>query len=54
MAPETAVYSSSNFVILKFYRKDYFSDRPTEACQGLRLLPLCDGTEMAYYVLMCR
>ena len=40
MAPETAVYQSSNFVILKFYRKVYFSD--TQACQGLHLFPLCD------------
>jgi len=40
MAPETAVHLSSNFVILKFYRKVYFSD--TEACQGLHLFPLCD------------
>ena len=40
MAPETAVYYSSNFVILKFHRKVYFSD--TEACQGLHLFPLCD------------
>ena len=30
MALETAVYQNSNFVILKFYRKVYFSD--TEAC----------------------
>ena len=27
-------------MILKFYRKVYFSD--TEACQGLHLFPLCD------------
>ena len=39
MAPGTAVYYSSNFVILKFYRKVYFSH--TEACQGLHLFPLC-------------
>ena len=38
MAPETAVYYSSNFVILKFYRKVYFSG--TEACQGLHLFRL--------------
>jgi len=40
MAPKTAVYLSSNFVILKFYRKVYFSD--TEARQSLHLLPLYD------------
>jgi len=40
MAPETAVYYSSNFVILKFHRKVYFSD--TEACQGLHLFPVYD------------
>ena len=40
MAKETAVYQSSNFVILKFYRKVYFS--VTEACEGLHLFPLCD------------
>ena len=31
---------SSNFVILKFYRKVYFSD--TEACQGLHMFPKYD------------
>jgi len=40
MAPVTAVYYSSNFVILKFYPNIYFSD--TEACHGLHLFPLCD------------
>jgi len=40
MALETTVYWSSNYVILKFYRKVYFSD--IEACQGLHLFPLRD------------
>jgi len=43
MALVTAVYKSSNFVILKFYPNIYFSD--TAACKGLHLydlFPLCD------------
>jgi len=44
MAPETALYQSSNFVILKFYRKVYFSD--TKACQGQHLFVLCDVMEL--------
>ena len=33
-------------MILKFYRKVYFSD--TEACQGLHLFPLCDVMTTVY------
>ena len=49
MAPETAVYYSSNFVILKFYHKVYFSD--TEAWQGLHLFPLCDHCDVMWLVV---
>ena len=39
-------------MILKFYRKVYFSD--AEACQGLDLFPLCDDVMMfAMFIIEC-